>query len=80
MLGRGGHEVAPRVLLEQVVDGLHGGDLAACDRLQALLAPADRWAEGHAVVAELALRSELFERLETVVVVDGVETRVVQLI
>ncbi len=74
------HQVASRVLLEQVVDGLDRGDPASVDRPQSLLAPADCGAERDTEVADLPLVAELLEGREAVVGVDRLHPRVVELI
>ena len=73
-------EIAPRILLEHVVDRLHGRDPALLDRAQALVAPADRRPQGNPVVPDLSLLAEALELVEEIVALDRIHARVVQLV
>ena len=55
VLGRGGHQIAARILLEQVVDGLDRSDVARRDCAEPFVTPTDRRPEGDPVMPDLAL-------------------------
>src|SRR5439155_24035177 len=72
-------EGAPRVLLEDVVDGLDGVDTAV-DGAQPYVLPADGGAQGYADRPHLALSAQLLELGEEIVALHIGEPRVVQFI
>ena len=77
---RGLDQLAAGVLLEQVVDDLARRERPRRERLDALVAPADRRSERHAVRPDLARVARLLEHLEDGVRPDRVHARVVELV
>ena len=75
-----GEEVLGRVLFEDAVDDLATIDVALFHAGFALFKPADVGTQGGAVVADFALVLQRLQGLENVIVLDGGDARVVQLV
>ena len=75
-----GEEPDRRVLLHDAVDDLERGDAALLHRSLALLEPADVGAQGYPIVAYLPLFDQVVQRVEDLVVLDGADARVVELV
>ena len=77
---RDGEEVLGRILFQDAVNDLATADVALLHAGLAFFEPADVRSQSRAVVADLALVFQFLEGLEHLVLFDGVNARVVQLV
>ena len=75
-----GEEVLGRVLLEDAVDDLEGGNRSLLHGGLTLFEPADVGAEAHAIVANLPFLLQVFQGLENVVTLNDVNAGIVELV